>query len=63
MYNKVPIKMNLFQKFYHKDLQKVYRSFITSGGNLILDNVIGNIPDLQNYFLNLKKPLIINLPF
>lgn len=42
---------NLFQKFYHKDLQKVYRKF----NGIILDDVIGDISDLQNYFEDLSK--------
>lgn len=47
--------MNVFQKLYHKDLTKVYRDFSASGGEIILDNVIGEIPDLQRYFEKLKK--------
>ncbi|MGA2910185.1 MAG: glycosyltransferase [Candidatus Microgenomates bacterium] len=43
--------MNIFQKYYHKDLQKVYRKF----NGIILDNVIDDIPDLQNYFEDLHK--------
>lgn len=46
--------MNVFQKLYHKDLEKVYRSFSASGGEVILDNVIGEIPDIQKYFEDLK---------
>ena len=46
---------NVFQKAYHKDLKKVYKTFSASGGEIILDNVIGNIPDLQLYFEDLRK--------
>jgi len=46
---------NIFQKLYHKDLEKVYKSFSSSGGEVILDNVIGDIPDLQTYFEDLAK--------
>lgn len=47
--------MNIFQKAYHKDLSRVYKSFSAGGGEIILDNVIGDIPDLQIYFENLRK--------
>ena len=47
--------MNVFQKLYHKDLSKAYKSFSASGGEVILDNIIGEIPDLQEYFEKLKK--------
>ena len=47
--------MNFLQKTYHRDLKKVYRNFSSSGGEIILDNVIGDIPDLQTYFEDLKK--------
>jgi len=46
---------NIFQKLYHKDLNRVYKSFSASGGEIILDNVIGDIPDLQTYFEDLRK--------
>ena len=46
---------NVFQKAYHKDLKKVYKTFSASGGEIILDNVIGDIPDLQTYFEDLRK--------
>jgi len=46
---------NVFQQLYHKDLEKVYKSFTASGGEVVLDNVIGDIPDLQAYFQNLKE--------
>lgn len=49
--------MNIFQKAYHKDLQKVYKSFSKSGGEIILDNIIGDIPDLQVYFEKLKREI------
>lgn len=47
--------MNVFQKLYHKDLAKVYKDFSGSHGEIILDNVIGDIPDIQKYFEDLKK--------
>lgn len=46
--------MNIFQKLYHKDLERVYKRFSASGGEIILDNVIGDIPDLQTYFEDLR---------
>lgn len=46
--------MNKFRQTYHKDLQKVYRGFTASGGDIILDNIIGDIPDLQIYFEGLR---------
>jgi len=49
---------NIFQKLYHKDLQKTYRGFTASGGDIILDNVIGDIPDLQVYFEDLRKNIL-----
>jgi hypothetical protein len=49
--------LNIFQKLYHKDLQKAYRGFTATGGTIILDNVIGDIPDLQTYFEDLRKNL------
>ena len=52
--------MNVFQKLYHKDLMKVYKDFSSSGGEIVLDNVIGEIPDLQKYFENLKNNTDIN---
>ena len=48
---------NIFQKAYHKDLEWVYKKFSASGGQIILDNVIGDIPDLQEYFENLAKEI------
>jgi len=47
--------MNFFQKLYHKDLQKAYDGFTATGGDIVLDNVIGDIPDLQTYFEDLRK--------
>jgi hypothetical protein len=44
---------NIFQKLYHKDLRKVYGKF----HGVILDNIIGDIPDLQNYFEELRRYL------
>ena len=46
--------MNIFQKLYHRDLDKVYQGFRDSGEKIILDNIIGDITDLQVYFENLK---------
>ena len=48
---------NIFQRLYHRDLKKAYKNFSSSGGEIILDNVIGDIPDLQLYFENLRKIL------
>lgn len=42
---------NIFQQLYYKDLDKVYRNF----SGVILDNVIGDIPNLQTYFERLRK--------
>jgi hypothetical protein len=36
---------------YHKDLDKIYKKF----DGIILDNVIGDIPDLQTYFDHVGK--------
>lgn len=47
--------MNIFQKAYHRDLNKVYKKFSDGGGQVILDNVIGDIPDLQTYFEDLRN--------
>lgn len=46
--------MNILQKLYHNDLNKVYKTFSAGGGEVILDNVIGGIPDLQSYFEDLR---------
>lgn len=46
--------MNVFQKLYHRDLEKAYQGFTASGGEIILDNIIGDITDLQKYFEDLK---------
>ena len=43
--------MNIFRKWYRDDLNKVYSRF----KGFILDNVIGDTPDLQTYFENLRK--------
>ena len=48
---------NFFQKLYHRDLQKAYKKFKSNGGRVILDNMIGSIPDLQAYFESLRKKL------
>lgn len=39
------------RRYYRRDLQKVYKRF----NGVILDNVIGDIPDLQTYFESLRK--------
>jgi len=51
------MSQNIFQKLYHRDLEKVYKNFSSSGMEVILDNVIGDIPDLQTYFEDLRKNL------
>jgi glycosyltransferase involved in cell wall biosynthesis len=51
---------NIFQQFYHKDLQRAYRGFTASGGDIILGNLIGDIPDLQDYFESLRKQISSN---
>jgi hypothetical protein len=47
---------NLLQKLYHRDLQKAYAGF----AGIILDNVIGDIPDLQNYFEDMRSEISPN---
>jgi hypothetical protein len=42
---------NIFQKFYKKDLNKVYKKFT----GYISDNKIGDIPDIQKYFENVNS--------
>jgi len=54
------MSQNIFQKAYHKDLEKAYKNFSSSGGEIILDNVIGDIPDLQTYFEKLHKEISPN---
>jgi len=44
---------NLFQQSYHKDLEKVYRNF----DGVVLDNIVSEINDLQNYLENLKQKI------
>lgn len=51
---------NIFQQLYHKDLQRTYKDFKASEGGIILDNVIGSIPDLQTHFENLRKSIFPN---
>jgi len=41
------------RKYYRRDLQKVYRKF----NGVILDNIIGDISDLQSYFEKLRKDI------
>lgn len=48
---------NTFQQLYHNDLKRVYKNFVYFGGNIVLDNVIGDIPDLQSYFDNIRKEI------
>lgn len=55
MSNIMAPEMNIFQRLYHNNLQRAYQEFKNSGGGTILDNVIGDIPDLQAYFENLRK--------
>ncbi|HKC04973.1 MAG TPA: glycosyltransferase [Patescibacteria group bacterium] len=45
-----------FQRLYQRDLLKAYKKF----DGVILDNVIGDIPDLQTYFGNLRKVISPN---
>lgn len=52
------MKENVFQKFYRKEIQKITRRFLNNqnGENIvILGDAIGNTPDLQNYFEQLRK--------
>jgi glycosyltransferase involved in cell wall biosynthesis len=44
---------NIFQKLYHRDLERAYSEF----SGIIFDNVIGDISDLQNYFENVHKEI------
>lgn len=44
---------NIFQKYYHRDLQQAYMKF----NGIILDNVIGDIPNLQTYFESIRKEI------
>lgn len=48
--------MNFLQKAYHRDLEKVYGRF----EGVILDSVIGDIPDLQIYLSELKTQITPN---
>lgn len=54
------MKIDLFQKLYHRDLDKAYKDFSSSGGKIILDNTVGDIPDLQTYFENIRKEIGLN---
>ncbi len=49
---------NIFQKLYYRDLTKVYQTF----SGVIFDNIIGDIPDLQNYFTTVHKNLSRKTP-
>jgi hypothetical protein len=51
---------NIFQQLYHRDLRRVYKGFTASGGDVILDNVIGDLPDLQSYFEGIRKEIGAN---
>jgi len=42
---------NIFQKLYHKDLEKAYANF----DGIILDNKIDDLEDVQSYFENLRS--------
>ena len=44
---------NFLQKLYHRDLKECYKRF----SGVILDNVIGDIPDLQTYFEKIGKEI------
>lgn len=44
---------NTLQKLYHRDLEQCYKTF----SGVILDNVIGDIPDLQTYFEKIRKEI------
>ncbi len=44
---------NIFQKLYYQDLNRVYKRF----SGIILDSVIGDIPDLQNYFVAMRSQI------
>ena len=48
---------NIFQRLYHKDLDLVYKNFSAGGGEIILDNIIGDIHDLQSYFEDLRNKI------
>jgi hypothetical protein len=45
------VAKNIFQKLYYHDLKKAYYGF----EGVILDNVIGDVPDLQTYFEEIRK--------
>lgn len=42
---------NILRKYHRNDLQKVYRKF----DGIILDSIIGDIPDLQTYFEKMRQ--------
>lgn len=44
---------NIFQKLYHRNLNKIYNRFT----GVIFDNVIGDLPDLQKYFEDVRRNL------
>lgn len=47
---------NIFQQLYYKDLESAYSNF----KGVIFDNVIDEVPDLQNYFTSINKQLTNN---
>lgn len=50
------MSIKIFRNLYHRDLEKAYGGF----GGIILDNVIGEIPDLQTYFEGIRKEISPN---
>lgn len=49
---------NIFQKFYREEILKIHKRFLKDkpGANIVvLDNIIGDTPDLQSYFERLRK--------
>lgn len=44
---------NIFQKLYHKDLERVYSGF----KGIIIDNIVSEIQDLQLYFENIYNEI------
>lgn len=53
--------MNIFQRFYRQELQRIYKRYSDNGNNknvYFVGDVVGDTPDLQKYFesLRLAKP-------
>lgn len=44
---------NVLQKLYHRDLDECYKN----SQGIVLDNVIGDIPDIQTYFEKMRKEI------